>query len=106
MTSLLIIGGDQLGAITKHLKTIGFADILHIDGRKSRMIKQDIPDGIDLILVLTDFISHNLAKKIKGRAEKKNIPICFSRRSWCSIYKSLASCEQACEHCPFIRNDT
>ncbi|UCZ54199.1 DUF2325 domain-containing protein [Bacillus shivajii] len=105
MATLLIIGGDQLGAIPKHLESLGFKEINHIDGRKKSMIRKDIPDNTDLILILTDFINHNLAKKIKGRAEKRNIPICFSRRSWCSIYKTMVTCEHACEHCPFLVKD-
>jgi hypothetical protein len=102
MASLLIFGGDQLGAIPKHLKNIGFEKIHHIDGRKQKMLTKKIPENTDLILVLTDFISHNLAKNVKERAEKREIPVCFSRRSWCAIQKSIVSSEQACKHCPFL----
>ncbi|WP_416148224.1 DUF2325 domain-containing protein [Salipaludibacillus sp. HK11] len=104
MASLLIYGGDQLGAIPKHLENIGFDNIVHIDGKKTRTIKKEIPENIDLILILTDFINHNLAKKIKGRAEKRKIPICYSRRSWCAISKTIYSCEEACQQCPFLKN--
>ncbi|ADU31736.1 DUF2325 domain-containing protein [Evansella cellulosilytica] len=103
MASLLIYGGDQLGSIPKQLENIGFHHILHIDGRKTRTVKKEIPENVDLILILTDFINHNLAKKIKARAEKKDIPICYSRRSWCAIYQSLMSCEKACDNCPFLK---
>lgn len=104
MSSLLVYGGDKLGAIPNHLKNMGFKEIIHIDGRKVQMVKREIPDRVDLVLVLTDFINHNLAKKIKLNANKKNIPICYSKRSWCSIYESLVNCEHACEQCPFLKN--
>ncbi|MDG5786060.1 DUF2325 domain-containing protein [Evansella sp. AB-P1] len=103
MASLLVIGGDKLGAIPSHLKDVGFHEIIHIDGRKVQMVKREIPDNIDLILVLTDFINHNLAKKIKDKANKKDVPICFSRRSWCAIYQSLTTNEIACDQCPFLK---
>ncbi|MBU9710564.1 DUF2325 domain-containing protein [Evansella tamaricis] len=106
MSSLLVIGGDKLGAIPDQLKKLGFSDVLHVDGRKVQMVKKEIPDNVDLILILTDFINHNLAKKIKDRASKKEIPICYSRRSWCAIYKSLTSCEYACEQCPYLKNES
>ncbi|MFA9558578.1 DUF2325 domain-containing protein [Evansella sp. AB-rgal1] len=104
MASLLVIGGDKLGSIPTHLKGLGFQEVIHMDGRKVQMVKRDIPDQVDLILVLTDFINHNLAKKIKDKATKKDVPICFSRRSWCAIYQALTTCEVACEHCPFLKS--
>lgn len=104
MSSLLVIGGDKLGTIPVRLKDIGFQEIVHINGRKVKMIKKEIPDNIDLILILTDFINHNLAKKIKDKAAKKEVPICYSKRSWCSIYKSLSNCEVACAQCPLLQN--
>ncbi|SDY06727.1 hypothetical protein SAMN05421736_101284 [Evansella caseinilytica] len=102
MSSLLVIGGDKLGAIPDNLKNLGFKDVIHIDGRKVQMVKKEIPDHIDIILILTDYINHNLAKKIKNKASKKEIPICYARRSWCAIYSSLTNCEIACEQCPFL----
>lgn len=103
MASLLVIGGNKLGSIPGNLKSIGFEEIMHLDGRKVQMVKREIPDNIDLILILTDFINHNLAKKIKDKACKKNVPICFARRSWCSIYTALVSCDNACAKCPFLK---
>ncbi|MDQ0253991.1 hypothetical protein J2S74_001364 [Evansella vedderi] len=104
MASLLVIGGDKLGSIPNNLLNMGFQEVIHLDGRKVKMVKRDIPENVDLILILTDFINHNLAKKIKDKANKKNVPICFARRSWCSIYNTLVSCDNACEKCPFLKN--
>ncbi|MGJ7923296.1 DUF2325 domain-containing protein [Neobacillus sp. LXY-4] len=88
---MLIIGGDHLGNITKNLEGQGFQEVFHINGRKTQSIRNHIPSEIDIILVLTDFINHNLSKSIKRRAQEQGIPICFSKRSWCSIYKEIRS---------------
>lgn len=104
MASLLLVGGDKLGGIPDRLKDIGFSEVVHITGRKVKMVKHSIPDRIDFILVLTDFVNHNLASKIKERAAKQQIPVCYSRRSWGCIYKSLTADKSFCHDCPFLRN--
>ncbi|WP_096187826.1 DUF2325 domain-containing protein [Evansella halocellulosilytica] len=104
MSSIMIVGGDKLGAIPDHLTHLGFETYIHISGRKTKMITKSIPPNVDIILVLTDYINHNLAKKMKKKAQQQSIPICFSRRSWCAIYQTLTTCEHVCSRCPFIHN--
>ncbi|WP_147532855.1 DUF2325 domain-containing protein [Bacillus marasmi] len=89
MKSLLIIGGDHLGKITQKLESEGFKEVIHINGRKTQMVRKDIPSHVNLILVLTDFINHNLSTAIKRKAQEKGIPIRFSKRSWSSIYGEI-----------------
>src|SRR3954449_5385594 len=89
MKSMLIIGGDHLGQITKKLEGEGFKEVIHLNGRKKQMIRKEIPKKVDLILVLTDFINHNLSGVIKRQAQEQGIPICFSKRSWCLIYEEI-----------------
>ncbi|UTR13915.1 DUF2325 domain-containing protein [Salipaludibacillus sp. LMS25] len=103
MSALLLIGGDNLGSIPGKLKNIGFSEVIHVDGRKVKMVKNEIPERVDLILILTDFVNHNLSNKIKNKAGKKDIPICYSKRSWSCIYKSLTTCDNICEQCPFLK---
>jgi hypothetical protein len=76
--SVLIVGGDHLGNIEGRLKDIGYQEVLHITGRK-----------IHSILVLTDYVNHNLSKEIKEKAKKQQVPIYFAKRSWSSIYQVL-----------------
>lgn len=99
MRSLLIIGADHLGSIPKKLGDIGFKEVIHLSGRKVQMVKRKIPEHIDNILVLTDFINHNLSTVIKQRAKEQNIPICYAKRSWSSIHQALS--EMDCPVCPF-----
>ena len=89
MNSLLIIGADHLGVIRDKLSSVGFDEILHINGRKVKMVKRAIPENISCILVLTDYVNHNLSTVIKQRAKNQSIPIFYAKRSWCSIHKAL-----------------
>ncbi|WP_413376415.1 DUF2325 domain-containing protein [Alkalihalobacillus sp. 1P02AB] len=104
MSSLLIVGGDRLGTIPKKLETLGFEEIIHFSGRKTQTVKKEIPCHVDLILVLTDFINHNLTSALKKRASEQNVPICYAKRSWCSIYQAIGKCELQCSDtsgCPW-----
>ncbi len=96
MGSLLIVGADHLGSIPKKLKEMGFNQITHLNGRKVQMVKRDIPSNTDLILVLTDYINHNLIGVLKRRALEQDVPICYAKRSWCSIYQAMGSCDLRC----------
>lgn len=89
--SVLIVGGDHLGSIPKELKKIGVDDIRHMSGRNRNVIKKGMPIRMDLIIVLHDYVNHNLAKVTKKLAKEANIPVVFARRSWSSIYKNLSS---------------
>jgi len=89
MSSLLIVGADHLGNITEKLLRYGFREIIHIDGRKVNMVKREIPEHIDIIFVMTDYINHNLAKMIKQKAKNQEKPIYFVKRSWSSIQQTI-----------------
>ncbi|WP_100374530.1 DUF2325 domain-containing protein [Bacillus sp. FJAT-45037] len=104
MSSLLIVGADKLGSIPQKLEKLGFDKIIHLNGRKAQMVKRDIPTHVDLVLVLTDFINHNLTSVLKKKAAEQNIPICYAKRSWCSIYESVGRCQVDCnrrDECPY-----
>ncbi|WP_078544505.1 DUF2325 domain-containing protein [Litchfieldia alkalitelluris] len=95
MKSLLVVGADHLGNITEKLINSGFQEIIHLDGRKVNMVKREIPENIDIIFVMTDYINHNLAKVIKQRAKEQAKPIYFVKRSWSSIHKVVSTLEIA-----------
>lgn len=90
MNSLLIIGADHLGRIPEKLKMQGFKEVTHISGRKAQSVKRKIPDHIDYILILTDYINHNLSSVIKQKAKEHDIPVCYSKRSWVAIQRALS----------------
>jgi hypothetical protein len=94
MPSLLIVGADHLGNILDKLSDFGFDEVHHISGRKCQVVKRGIPENVDFILVLTDYVNHNLSKVIKQKAKEQSLPICFAKRSWCSIYQVLEESRQ------------
>ncbi|WP_100406095.1 DUF2325 domain-containing protein [Bacillus solitudinis] len=96
MSSLMIVGADKLGSIPKKLEELGFHEIIHVTGRKTQMVKKEIPTHVDVILILTDFINHNLTSVLKKKATEQDIPICYAKRSWCSIYQAIDRCEFGC----------
>ncbi|GAB6138848.1 DUF2325 domain-containing protein [Halanaerobaculum tunisiense] len=88
--SVLIVGGDRLGKIPERLSQCGFNCIKHISGRKCQNCR--VAQEMDMVLVLTDYIGHNLCEKVKAKAKAREIPVLFSRRSWARIYKKLDFC--------------
>ncbi|ODS33091.1 MAG: hypothetical protein SCARUB_01790 [Candidatus Scalindua rubra] len=90
--SVLIVGGDHLGSIPKELKKLGIDDIRHVNGRNRSVIKKGMPMSTDLIIVLYDYVNHNLTDVVKKSARELNIPVIFARRSWSSIYSKLPHC--------------
>ena len=92
--SVLIVGGDHLGSIPKELDKVGVTEIRHLTGRSGQKIRDGIPETMDFIIVLYDYVNHNLAHKIKNFAENKGIPIVYAKRSWSSIYQKMKGCQQ------------
>jgi hypothetical protein len=89
--SILIVGGDRLGNIEKNLKReMGFTEIQHISGRKKRDLDR-VSGNTDVVLVLTDFVGHELAGKIKERARAADSKTFFARRSWAHIKQTMDS---------------
>lgn len=92
--SALIVGGDHLGSIPKELDKIGVNEVRHLTGRSGQKIRDGIPETMDFIIVLYDFVNHNLAHKIKSFAENRGIPVVYAKRSWSSIYQKIKERQQ------------
>lgn len=87
--SVLVIGGDKLGNIKDYLKQNGFNEINHITGRKKGDLKVEIPTDTDVVLVLTDFIGHQMTKTIKSRSKSSNAKVIYSKRAISYLEQSL-----------------
>ena len=83
-----------MGRLPKELDKIGVMEIRHVTGRSSQKIRDGIPETMDFIIVLYDFVNHHLANKIKNLAENRRIPIVYAKRSWSSIYQKMKECQQ------------
>ncbi|OWZ84811.1 DUF2325 domain-containing protein [Natranaerobius trueperi] len=99
--TVLIVGGDRVDKIKEYLEQeVGATQIKHVTGRKERTM--ELHSNLDLVLVLTDFINHNLCKNIKCQAKEKCVQTLFSKRSLACIIKSIHCLEG--EGCKGIHN--
>jgi hypothetical protein len=87
--SVFIVGGDYLGNIPAKLKGFGFTEIMHLSGRKKGHVTVEIPSQVDVVLVLTNYVNHGCAVKIKEKARKMGVRTLFARRAWSHISEML-----------------
>lgn len=92
--SVFIVGGDRLGNISDNLKKLGFAQIIHEKGRKKIKKSKNIyiPGEAGLVIILTDFVNHNIAETIKKEAKSRAVPVVYAKRSWSAIAPKLKQC--------------
>ena len=90
--SVMLIGADHLGSISKNLQTMGIHSIDHVTGRNvSDRKKFKFPLSTDLIVVFIDYINHTTAKNIKAMAKSQGVPLIFANRSWSSLQDKLVN---------------
>lgn len=89
--SILVVGADHLGDIATNLKCLGCHSLTHLKGRKNIHRRNlQIPEGTNLVLVMTDFVDHNIARAIREKAKSLSIPVVFSKRSWACLSQKLS----------------
>lgn len=103
----VIIGADRLGNIPDALSALGIRVVEHISGRQASHQRRAsaIPCNTDLMILFTDFISHNVMKSFREVAQKEGVPVLACRRSVSCLVKSLAGLgihgrQDACAACP------
>lgn len=80
--SVLVIGGDRICNIKEKLRQSGFDKIEHVTGRKKMDRKIKIPEKTDLVLVLIDYVGHNVTEVVKDVSKRCDVKVMFSKRSW------------------------
>lgn len=95
----LIVGGDKLGNIPKILNTKGYENYIHWSGRKKGMRAKLIPNNVDMIIVLYDFIEHNLTNSIKKQSRSMDIPCIFTKRTCSDLSRKLNCCKYCPQNC-------
>lgn len=88
----LIIGADKLGNIPAFLEDKGISHIIHWDGRKKGMRKMEIPQNIEMVICLYDFVEHRLTERVKKITKERSIPCVFARRSISDLSKQWDRC--------------
>lgn len=99
--SALIVGADRLGNIPDLLLDHNIAIRHHISGRDPAHQKKSpaLPSGTDLVILLTDFLGHNVMKTFRAAAQRAGIRVMTCRRSVCSMQQALDQCG-FCKTCP------
>ncbi len=76
---LLIVGGDSAEVFRQ--QTTGRASLVeHWSGRKHRDLVRTIPKATEAIVVVLDRVSHALAKRVRGEASRRGLPVYFLKR--------------------------
>src|SRR3546814_162387 len=72
----------------------------HISGRDPSHQKKtlQLPSGTELLILLTDFLGHNVMKTFRAAAQRAGIRVLACRRSVCSMKQALNQCGY-CEAC-------
>lgn len=89
MASALIVGGDQVIGIKRELANFGITNISHWPGRKVGDYNRVIPQDIELIVMITDWIAHSFTSKIKQNANRRGLQIIYTHNGPISLRKKL-----------------
>lgn len=87
----LVVGADSLGKIPDALAEFGIDILQHLSGRNVAHSRKApaLPRNADMVLLLTDFLGHNVMRHYRELAEESNIPVIACRRSVCAIRQLL-----------------
>lgn len=88
----IVVGADRLGNIPDLLKVHNIAIRHHISGRHPAHQKKtlQLPSGTDLLILLTDFLGHNVMKTFRAAAQRSGVKVLACRRSVCCMKRALA----------------
>ena len=104
MNSALIVGGDQIAGIKQLLQSRGIEKIRHWSGRKVGDGRKIIPHDTELIVLVTDWISHPFMHKIKQTASRRGVRIVYTPNGPAALRTKLegrdsgVQPEVACRH--------
>lgn len=87
----MVVGADRLGNIPKALSSLGIRIHRHVTGRHSTHQRSipSLPQGTDLLILLTDFLNHNAMKCYRGQAQAQGIPVIACKRSASCLVQSV-----------------
>ena len=104
MSSVLIVGGDQIDGIKQVLNNHGVDQINHWSGRKSGDSNKVIPLDTKIIVLITNWISHSITHKIKRSAIKRGIKVIYTPNGATALHNRLVksgsefALDSDCEH--------
>lgn len=89
MSSVLVVGGDQISGIKQVLVNHGLDHINHWSGRKAGDSNKIIPQDTKIIVLITDWISHSITHKVKRNAMKRGIRIIYTPNGSMALHNRL-----------------
>jgi hypothetical protein len=98
-----LVGADVLGNIPQVLAQHGISVQKHVSGRNvAHQRKPPSLNGADLLILFTDFLSHNVMKAYRELANEENVRFVACRRSVCALSQSLEKLNEVkdCTQCP------
>lgn len=98
----VVVGADRLGNIPDLLNLHNIRIKQHISGRDPSHQKKtlQLPSGTELLILLTDFLGHNVMKTFRAAAQRSGVKVVACRRSVCSMKQALTQ-GGFCESCPY-----
>ncbi|MEQ6290839.1 DUF2325 domain-containing protein [Vogesella sp. GCM10023246] len=76
----MIVGGDRIDTARRALLASGYGDIVHWSGRKPADLTRPLPAGVAHMVIMLDFINHNLARRMKDLARERQISVAYVGR--------------------------
>lgn len=100
----LLVGADRLGNIPTILSNFGIRIAAHISGRDTTHQRRsgNLPAGIEVVILFTDFIGHNVMQRFREAANRQGVMFVCCRRSTCALQQALGQrltdeCARCCE---------
>lgn len=78
--SILVVGGDSVGAITERAYAGGHGCVEHWSGRKTRDQIRSIPKDTEAVVLLLDRVNHTLTRRVRTEATRGGLPVFFQKR--------------------------
>lgn len=90
----VVVGADRLGNIPETLSAMGISIAHHISGRHAAHQRKlpGLPRGTQLLILLTDFLGHNVMRHFRDLARANSVPVVCCRRSAVCVAESVQRC--------------
>jgi len=98
----MLVGADRLGNIPDVLEEFGIHITAHVTGRDRAHQRRasDLPSGVGLVILFTDFIGHNVMLRFREAASRAGVELVCCRRSVCALKQALDRREASrCSEC-------
>lgn len=87
----VVVGADRLGNIPDLLISHNIRIIHHVSGRDPAHQRRglQLPIETGLVILLTDFLGHNVMKSFREAARRSGARVMACRRSVCAVQQAL-----------------